>query len=194
MYGTGTIRENCIPGSTLRQSKEMKKTIRGSYDFIKIENTNIIFIKWNDNNIVTFCSNAIGVNPLGYVKRYSQKEKKFIQVEQPQIVKYYNRCMGGVDRSDQNISLYRTGIRGKKWYYPLISHCVYMAVHNAWQIHKHNGGTLNQLSFRRSIASTLLVQNKRDSVYQRGHPSLSLNNDLRYDRLDHWVISQEKQT
>lgn len=194
MYGTGTIRENRIPGSTLCESKQMKKSIRGSYDFIKIMNSNIIFIKWNDNSIVTFCSNAIGVNPLGSAKRYSQKEKKFIQVEQPRIVKYYNRSMGGVDRSDQNISLYRTAIRGKKWYFPIIAHCVDMAVHNAWQIHKHNGGTMDQLSFRRSIASTLLVQNKKVPVHQRGHPSLSLNNELRYDRLDHWVISQEKQT
>lgn len=28
--------------------------------------------------------------------------------------------MGGVDRSDQNISLYRISLRGKKWYFPLI--------------------------------------------------------------------------
>ena len=47
IYGTGAIRENRIPGSTLRESKEMKKTIRGSYDFIKIMNRNIIFIQYS---------------------------------------------------------------------------------------------------------------------------------------------------
>lgn len=148
MLGTGTMRENRIPGSTLRDTKTMKKCDRGSYDYIKIKDSNIIFIKWHDNNIVTFCSNASGVYPLHNVRRYSQKEKKFVQVEQPHVVKLYNANMGGVDRSDQNISLYRTAIRGKKWYFPLIAHCVDMAVHNAWQLHNYYGGTMDQLSFR----------------------------------------------
>lgn len=29
------------------------------------------------------------------------------------------------------------------------------------------------------------------SVLQRGHPSPSLNSELRYDRLDHWAIPQK---
>ena len=115
-------------------------------------NRNVIFIKWNDNSIFTFYSNTIGVNPPGSAKRYSQKEKKFIQVELPRIVKYYNTSMGGVDRSDQNISLYRTAIRGKKWNFPLIAHSVDMAVH-AWQFHKHNGGTMDQLYRQYSACS-----------------------------------------
>lgn len=101
--------------------------------------------------------------------------------------------MGGVDRSDQNISLYRISIRGKKWYFPLIAHCIDMSVQNAWQIHKQNGGQLDQLAFRRRIATSLLVQNQKKSVYQKGRSS-SHNTDLRYDRLDHLVIPQEKQT
>lgn len=74
MFGTGTMRENRIPGSNLRDSKEMKKNDRGSYDFMKIRDKDIIFIKWNDNNIVTFGSNASGVHPLQSVKRYSKKK------------------------------------------------------------------------------------------------------------------------
>ncbi|VEN53475.1 unnamed protein product [Callosobruchus maculatus] len=115
LSGTGTIRENRISGSSPYDSNIMKKQQRGYYDYIKIEGTNIAFVKWNDNILVTFCSNAAGVNPLKSVKRYSQKEKKFIQVQQLNVVKLYNRNMGIiVDRSDQSISLYRTGIRGKK--------------------------------------------------------------------------------
>ena len=59
------------------------------------------------------------------------------------------------------------------------AHCMDMAVHNAWQIHKHNRGTIDYLSFRRSIANTLLLQNKKVLVHQRGPPSLSLNHELR---------------
>lgn len=194
MYGTGTIRENRIPSSTLIDSKELKKKGRGCYDYMKITGSNIIFIKWNDNNIVTFCSNSKGVYPLNMVRRYSQKEKKFVQVEQPNVVKFYNKGMGGVDRSDQNISLYRTSVRGKKWYFPLVSHCVDMCVHNAWQLYKHEGGKLDHLGFRRCIATVLLTQNKKKFTYQRGRPSENQNLTLRYDRFDHMVIPQDKQT
>jgi Transposase IS4 len=194
IFGTGTIRENRIPGSTLCDSKLLKKSPRGTYDYIKIADSSVVFIKWNDNNIVTFCSNAVGVNPVNSVKRYSQKDKRFVQIDQPNVVKLYNRSMGGVYRSDQNISLYRTAVRGKKWYFPLLAHCIDMALHNAWQIHKHHGGTMDQLTFRRSVANVLLVQNKKKAVYQLGHISKNRNLELRYDRLDHWVIPQEKQT
>lgn len=191
LFGTGTIRENRIPKSLLEESKIMKRRHRGIFDYWKIKDANIIFIKWHDNNIVTFCSNSCGVNPVHSVKRYSQKDKKFIQVEQPHVVNLYNKNMGGVDRSDQNISLYRVGIRGKKWYFPLISHCIDMAIQNSWHIHKKSGGTLDQLAFRRALAKTILMQNKKPYTYQIGRP---IQNTLRYDRLDHYVIPQDRQT
>lgn len=102
--------------------------------------------------------------------------------------------MGGVDRSDQNISLYRVALRGKKWYFSLISHCIDMAVHNAWQLYRIHGGDLDQLKFRRRIATALLSQNKKPSTYSRGRPSSQENIDIRYDRLDHLVVPQDRQT
>ncbi|KAF2903824.1 hypothetical protein ILUMI_02350 [Ignelater luminosus] len=58
------------------------------------------------------------------VKRYSSKDKKQIFVTQPNIIHIYNDMMGDVDDCDQNLSLYRTSIRGKKWYFPLSTHCI----------------------------------------------------------------------
>lgn len=101
--------------------------------------------------------------------------------------------MGGVDRSDQNVSLYRVSIRGKKWYFPLIAHCIDIAVHNAWQIHRKTGGVLDQLKFRRRIAVALLQQNTKQS-WATGHCSRNEGIDIRFDRTDHFVIPQEKQT
>lgn len=117
-------------------------------------------------------------------------------MEQPHLINLYNLNMGGVDRSDQNISLYRVSIRGKKWYFPLIAHGIDMAVQNAWQIHRKQGGQLDQLSFRRRIATTLLVQNKKAFRYQTGHASTSNPSDfdIRYDRMDHLIGKQDRQT
>lgn len=194
LYGTGTIRENRLKGISLTNSQNMKKANRGSYDYAKISDQNIIAVKWNDNNVVCLISNFAGVAPIHSVKRYSQKEKKNLQVEQPHLIYMYNANMGGVDRSDQNMSLYRTSIRGKKWYFPLLVHCIDMALQNAWHIHREQGGHLDQLSFRRAIATTLLTNNRKQPAYQKGRPSCSKGQEARYDRLDHLVVPQEKQT
>lgn len=144
--------------------------------------------------MVCLISNSAGVSPIHSVQRYSQKEKKIVQVEQPHLIYLYNSNMGGVDRSDQNISLYRSSIRGEKWYTSLLVHCIDMALQNSWHLHRQQGGQLDQLSFRRVIATMLLQQNRKSSTYQKGRPSTSQVPDLRYDRLDHLVIVQDRQT
>nr|CAH7758610.1 unnamed protein product [Callosobruchus chinensis] len=69
-----------------------------------------------------------------------------------------------------------------------------MASQNAWQLHKHNGGKMDHLAFRRCIASGLLETYKKET--KRGPAKLSKYNhfESRYDRLDHLVIYQDKQT
>lgn len=79
-FATGTVRENRLPGNSLVDSKILKKKDRGSYDFQKILDNNIIAVRWNDNSIVSLCSNYAGVEPIHSVKRYSSKHKQNIQV------------------------------------------------------------------------------------------------------------------
>lgn len=103
--------------------------------------------------------------------------------------------MGGVDRCDQNISLYRTSIRGKKWYSSLIMHAVDLAVHNAWQIHRMAKGKLDHLTFRRQIAMSLLQSNMKEKGRNSvGRPSANENICIRYDKIGHFVTPQDKQT
>lgn len=127
------------------------------------------------------------------VERFSQKEKRKIFVDQPALFSAYNAHMGGVDRGDQNISLYRVGVRGKKWYFPLICHCLDMCVQNAWQIHRIEGGKLDHLTFRRRIVLFLLQTESKVSAKRSRFSSLE-NIDIRYDRMDHFIASQAKQT
>lgn len=191
---TGTIRSNRITQNPLKTTKEMKNQTRGSYDSKVDIEKNIIVVSWHDNSIVSLCSNSLGINPIRLVKRYSQQEKKSISIPQPSLVRMYNQNMGGVDRSDQNISLYRTGIRGKKWYFCLFTHCVDMAIQNAWQLHRRNKGTLDQLAFRRRIATSILNANTKNKTYAVGRPSNRENTDSRFDGICHYVIPQDRQT
>ncbi|XP_046685691.1 piggyBac transposable element-derived protein 1-like [Homalodisca vitripennis] len=96
------------------------------------------------------------IRAIGTVKRFSLKAKKHAFIPQPNLIHQYNKKMGGVDRCDQNMSLYRIQIRGKKWYFPLICDCIDSAEQNAWQLHRHAGGNLDHLSFRRRLACNLL--------------------------------------
>jgi len=158
----------------------MKKTERGSYDFRLAKDENIVVCKWNDNSVVSIASNALSVRPTNNVTRYSQKEKKNISVTQPHLVRVYNENMGGVDRCDQNISLYRISVRGNKWYFPLICHCIDLAEQNAWQLHKARKGSLDHLQFRRRVVTALLETNVKSSK-GAGRPSQTEHVDSRYD-------------
>nr|CAH7730400.1 unnamed protein product [Callosobruchus chinensis] len=191
--GTGTIRENRIPSDPLENSKTMKKRIRGSLCHI-VGNGTVLLCKWRDNNVTAVATNALSVTPLNKVKRYSRSEHKHIYVDQPHVIKKYNENMGGVDRSDQNIGNHRIGIRGKKWYFPLFCHTIDMAIQNAWQLHRLNDGKLDQLSFRRSLATNLLETFKKTTRRGPSKPSSNEHQFSRYDRLDHLVEYQNKQT
>lgn len=68
-------------------------------------------------------SNALSVFPTNKVKHDAQAENKHVAVDQPNLVRKYNESMEGVDSCDQNISLTRISISGKKWYFPLYALC-----------------------------------------------------------------------
>ena len=80
LKATGTIRENRTSKCPLQDTKAMKKTERGSYDFRLAKDENIVVCKWNDNSVVSIASNALSVRPTHNVTRYSQKKKKNISV------------------------------------------------------------------------------------------------------------------
>ncbi|XP_044763683.1 piggyBac transposable element-derived protein 3-like [Coccinella septempunctata] len=188
---TGTIRENRLCGCPLTEKKAMKKKERGYFEYMSSDNK-IIVTKWNDNNVICIASNCDSTHPVQMISRFSKIHNKKVAVTQPQIIKNYNQYMGGVDRCDQNISLYRTNIRGKKWYFTIICYCLDIIVQNAWQLHRLQNGKLDQLTFRRRIVLALLESNTESR--KRGRPSSLENVDSRFDRIDHLVSSQEKQT
>ena len=131
----------------------MKKDPRGSYDYRVDKENEVLICKWNDNSVVSICSNAVGIEPIGQASRYSSSTKGRVQITQPHLFKIYNTHMGGVDRMDQNISKYRIGIQGKKWYSPLVTYLIDISLNNAWHLHKKcaENNAMDFLAFRRSV-------------------------------------------
>lgn len=66
-----------------------------------------------------------------------------------------SKNMDGTDIMDENINRRRVAIRGKKWWWPIFTWLLDVAVLNAWQIHKSVGSAFTSLEFRRELARFL---------------------------------------
>ncbi|XP_026682857.1 piggyBac transposable element-derived protein 3-like [Diaphorina citri] len=102
--------------------------------------------------------------------------------------------MGGVDRFDQNVSLYRVSIRGKKWYFPTIIDCLDTAEQNAWQLYRLDGGKMDHLGFRRRLVCNILETHGKKTTKTNNRLSKNFKVDSRFDNIGQLVIPQEKQT
>lgn len=193
LKATGTIRENRTSKCPLPTNNDFKKTERGTYKSKSSRPENILVCKWNDNSVVTVASNIDKVEPVQTARRFSQQHKRYVQINQPNVIKNYNANMGGVDRVDQNIGLYRTSIRGKKWYFPLIAHSLDMATQNAWQVYRYNGGDQDHLNFRRAVVRSLLETYKRTETRGPCPTPRTHRETSRFDRVDHIVAYKDAQ-
>ena len=91
----------------------MKKTGRGTLKEFTDLKAGLALIAWYDNRRVLMISNFLGKDPVGNCKRYDAKKKAVISVARPACVELYNKFMGGVDKADMFLSLYRTKYRRK---------------------------------------------------------------------------------
>ena len=60
--------------------------------------------------------------------------------------------MGGVDRVDENIKHHRFSVRGKRWYFPILSYLFNVCANNAWLFARQGGYDDDLLTFTRSTA------------------------------------------
>lgn len=68
--------------------------------------------------------------------------------------------MGGVDKSDQNLSYYPCARNGQKIYYKKVfRHLLDMAIYNAFIIYQKSGNTTTHLEFRLKLVEGLIQLN-----------------------------------
>ena len=184
LSATGTIRKNRVDNCPLPSVEEMKKMDSGSY--ANKSDGKVELVRWNDNNVVTLCSNALGVYPLGKAKRW--KKGKYINVDQPAVIKHYNDCMGGVDLVDRALSDLRPVIQGKKWYWALFVNAINLMFVYSWRIYEIAvGKKVQQKQFRDEIVGVLLqVPSEKPSKDSRSGPGLSIPTPVRYDGKGHY--------
>ncbi|CAG4953020.1 unnamed protein product [Parnassius apollo] len=87
----------------------------------------------------------------------------------PHIIKEYNKKMGGVDKADMLISLYRVALKSKKWYMNIFSHLIDISLNNAWLAYKREMQEMGDNSiplkmFRIQIADALIKSDTRIKI------------------------------
>lgn len=188
----GTIRADRVEKAPL---KELKKIERGSSHAIKDISNDICLIRWHDNNQVTIATNLQDETVIlskGTCKRWSKKERGYIQIDQPTLIDLYNQGMGGVDMFDKMRGLYRIRIRSRKWYWPFVRFCLNGAVVNMWMLYRHTQPKLGLLDFIRRITLSILTAPPQLSGPKPKIPKNVLQ-EVRYDRTDHFVDSNPTQ-
>ncbi|KAL3209852.1 hypothetical protein MRX96_037661 [Rhipicephalus microplus] len=143
---TSTLRSGRIGRCPLQNDKELKGNGRGSFDFRREKEDGLVICQWYDNRTVTIGSNKHSVNPVGSCRRYDCKNKSFVEVQRPSLVRVYNQSMGGVDRADQLLAFYRNDLKTKKWYKRVVFHLLDLAIVNSWLLYRATKGSSMQLA------------------------------------------------
>jgi len=189
---TGTVRENRTGGANnvLRSTKDMKKTgNRGDFDYC-CDGT-VFVLKWHDNSVVSVASNHLTHQPVQTANR-RVKGSSSVPVTQPFMVRRYNEGMGGVDLMDRLLASYRPSIRGKKWWWPLLTNILNLSVVAAWRLHcaVHGSDGMEHIDFRRDITLCLLKAAQPQNTPVRKQPVAELPTDVRRSvELDHQRVS-----
>ena len=201
---TGTVRANRVDKCPIKSTDNMKKEARGTFDHKYDCKDGILIARWNDNSVVTVTSNCCGIQPIAQASGWSTAEGRRVTINQPDLIQKYNKSMGGVDRLDQNVAIYRINIRTKKWWWPFFAYFLDVCIQNAWLLYRNSAAALVEhldlLEFRRCIANTYFMQYANDARPKKTGPTgrpAALNvrvpADVRFDRMDHFVTDIPKQ-
>ncbi|XP_057308993.1 piggyBac transposable element-derived protein 3-like [Hydractinia symbiolongicarpus] len=203
----GTVRRNRIGKCPVSSDKEIKKKGRGTHEerVATIDDVDVCVVSWFDNKVVTLLSNFVGSEPTRYVKRFSKKENKHIEIPCPNLVTIYNKHMGGVDFLDSLLGYYRNKIRSKKWYHRIFFHLIDMMVVNAWILWRNQDPNVPLVKFKLAVAD-LLCHYQKTPNRKRGRPSIDNGVDrlgpkipmphqeVRTDKFAHWPVFNDSRT
>ena len=192
------------------EEKQLKAMGRGSFDWRVEEACSSCAVRWFDNRPVNLVSTAVGIQPMGTIRRWDRKDKKYVDIPCPAVIKHYNSFMGGIDLHDSLTVKYNYRIKTHRWCLYLSFHTLHIAVVNAWFLYRRDlaadklkyTNILTLKEFQYSIAFSMILCNKprgrpplsQESTLQRKRPcpNSTVPDDVLYDMADHFLIWREQ--
>lgn len=142
---------------TMLEMLSAKSTCRG--DGFYVRNEGVVYCAWKDTKCIVMLSTEHPGHSQNTVKRNAKDStgshvKKDVPIPSP--VYFYNKHMGGVDKSDQLIHYYNVLRQTKKYWKTLFFHFIDIACVNAYIIHKElEEKPLSHYQFREKLARSL---------------------------------------
>lgn len=134
---SGTLMKNRIPrGCQLKDDRIMKSEGRGSTHVVVRPDGKMAVTKWYDNKPVIFLSTIEAEEKSDFCQRWCKKTKRYLTITRPQVVREYNKKMGGVDLADRLLAVCPNRYKTNKWTQRFLSHMIDLAVSNSWLVFK----------------------------------------------------------
>ena len=102
------------------------------------ERSGLIICAWYDNRRVLTISNCLRKDLICDANRSDRSQRKKI-IKRPASVELYNQFMGGVDKANMYLPLYRSKFQSRKWYHRIVTHFFNLAVVNSYVLYKGLG-------------------------------------------------------
>ncbi|KAF2885596.1 hypothetical protein ILUMI_20580 [Ignelater luminosus] len=114
IFAAGTIRTNHLANCIFKTEQELKEIDREASECKVTKNKEIVAERWFYNKVVNMASNFVAIEPVDKVRKWDKEQRSHISTKRPAIIWLYKRSMGGVDKCDFLVALYRRFIRSKK--------------------------------------------------------------------------------
>ncbi|XP_053969881.1 piggyBac transposable element-derived protein 2-like [Anastrepha ludens] len=200
IYSLGTFRANRVKNCKLCSDEQLvvKKAFRGySEEFVATAfGVDISTVAWKVRKPVRLASTYAGVQPFKsnnpsdrntLSRRYNRNRKQYEYVSCSNIVKEYNRHMGGVDLMDSLIGRYKIRMKTGKWPSRIFHHVIDLAIVNAYVLYREEiAETLLLISETKKLGRPTTAEKQAEEV-PKGSKLLYLPPpNIRYDCLNHW--------
>ena len=117
------------------------------------------------------------------------KGKAKASVNQPKVISEYTKGMGGANLLDMLLGSYRPNLHSKKWWWPLFSNALNIAVVAGFKIHKNvYTDQLSHLDFCDEVAEVIVRANHEAQRVRLGGPTASVPDKIRLDGINHTLV------
>uniref|UniRef100_A0A3Q3G5T7 Si:ch211-255f4.7 n=1 Tax=Labrus bergylta TaxID=56723 RepID=A0A3Q3G5T7_9LABR len=181
VYLTGPVMESRVNKALkkLPSNLHMKQDRRCASAVATRSDGKVCVVKWYDNKPNLMLSAAHAEQPGDTIQQWSRKDKQYLTVTRPSIVREYQSKMSGVELLNKVMANYPMTLRTQKWTIQILMHLTDLALANSWLLycadHTEQGtqreDLMQYIDFRVAVALAFLAKGETPQVTPVPHVS-----------------------